>query len=447
MGRVESSELMEASRSETRGNSLSRHLKTALSRETGESDAIRYFNRKSARLSRTMLQGPIPDLKEDGSLEEVVERTSVDGLPATMRMSQQHLEMDDRGTETGTRRDSLEYSAWSASSSAHWADNFIDVPPRKTWQTFMARISISGKREDYVEERKRASSSSRPRFGWRVSYRDLYAPTRQSARILSRSRQLSFSESSGFRVVEPSLSYAIYGKCFSTSLFTLYHNAVRRELRDLYRMIRAVSISPRASSLEGLGIWMNSFDHLIRAILMIHEQIIFPWIESVALLESRVDRGSRMEMQNEALSGLEVVQSILLTLSSEAVDEGTLVTLIESANELGAYLLRYFELIERKCPPAVEMFFTETGTHELETGIRERLIHRRQHPEILYPSISRWLSEASPGLHSRWSSRLFRGRRRIQMRIWMRQYLSGHIRIVERLSPDPMTKLTQSGKV
>jgi len=347
-----------------------------------------------------------------------------------------------------------------------WAEDFVRVPPkRKEWWSFGRAKSSSNVSNQQPSSGRTSISQVEPRFGeWRGSNaskrsggsrnrrRSLgRAPRTSKPRgppLMSsgglRSRMASFSAETPESTEEGGTPFgsqvdttpARYGQCWSLDLFSLYHNVVRYQLGQMIAILRRISSAPcgPAQFLQDLFSWLDTFQKLVNAVLAAHERVIFPWIESVAELEQRVSKEAREEAQAQMEEASVAVSRCRDILEHEGDDQFAFATLVDCLTLLGGQLVGYFKLIERECPPALEMFFTPEAKNDVESTMRDVIMRSKGQAEVFFPMVSIWLEAHSHSLHQKWLNRVMRGgRRRLQLMIWTKALKAGYLRTGDNL--------------
>ncbi|KAA8499040.1 hypothetical protein FVE85_6625 [Porphyridium purpureum] len=145
----------------------------------------------------------------------------------------------------------------------------------------------------------------------------------------SRSLSIRFKQMKTSAVREPSVRYVPYGKGdYTSDLFSLFHNAIKREVQDLYYML--TSMSKRVYDLSHKEMdtfleWMGLFESFVEWYFTMEESMLFSFIElklGHILKTQTCKAASRMSMKSKIkrkFSELEVVTENILNLPAGEV--------------------------------------------------------------------------------------------------------------------------------
>jgi len=109
----------------------------------------------------------------------------------------------------------------------------------------------------------------------------------------------------------PSLQFSSWHKSWVVDLFSLPHNAIRRELIDLYDMIESMEKRKRDFHVElELGLfftWLRTFQRFLYTYFTFEEKVMFPWVESRCIMMTDLCRAMRLACKTKLKSMLNSV--------------------------------------------------------------------------------------------------------------------------------------------
>lgn len=224
-----------------------------------------------------------------------------------------------------------------------------------------------------------------------------------------------------------------FGTQWSKDLFSLYHNAIRRELQDLRRLMDSVRSRLEHGTLTMAHIavlytWLDDFREEVSAIFLIHETIIFPWVEAAVSLDGNLEKSERIQLQSRISSLFGDIESVP-DLEPATFTAAAYGTLNSASLNLCSSLSDYFSEIESRMPEMLEMFFTPDSKKELELVAISRLASGRK-PQLILPSLVRWMDSRKA---AEWTAKTLRSRPRLMMGYWTRQYQKTHTTLVDRI--------------
>eukprot|EP00183_Erythrolobus_madagascarensis_P003031 CAMPEP_0185851632 /NCGR_PEP_ID=MMETSP1354-20130828/10711_1 /TAXON_ID=708628 /ORGANISM="Erythrolobus madagascarensis, Strain CCMP3276" /LENGTH=774 /DNA_ID=CAMNT_0028552661 /DNA_START=333 /DNA_END=2657 /DNA_ORIENTATION=+ len=95
-----------------------------------------------------------------------------------------------------------------------------------------------------------------------------------------------------------SLKFASFGESWAVDVFSLPHNAIRRDLIDLYDMLESMYMRKRVLDvpLEIAMVfeWLRTFRSFLLRYFECEEQVLFPWIESRCIVMADMSRAVRL---------------------------------------------------------------------------------------------------------------------------------------------------------
>ncbi|KAA8490516.1 hypothetical protein FVE85_5041 [Porphyridium purpureum] len=119
------------------------------------------------------------------------------------------------------------------------------------------------------------------------------SPTSGAPTILKDRRQFS----------APSLQFDSWNASWVVDIFALHHNALRREIVDMYDMLasmmrRRKTLRP-AVDVAFFYAWFKELSWFLIEYFELEEQVLFPWVESRCLLMTRLCRAFRLRRKDQ----------------------------------------------------------------------------------------------------------------------------------------------------
>jgi len=198
-------------------------------------------------------------------------------------------------------------------------------------------------------------------------------------------------------ISEPSLVYQVHGRDWSKEIFAVYHNAVRREMMDLYYILGSLNKRQYFLEREEISLFMRWFDlfhWFVVCMLRLDEAVILSWVEaSSAPLEGPMAQDRRSATRREINEQLEKVATRVDETRIQSVPPGELFSVItQSINEFSRILLRYFSDAVRVVGPAIKESQTPESVHRQSMEIAKWVRGVERSHEIL-ELLVRWTGQ------------------------------------------------------
>jgi len=219
---------------------------------------------------------------------------------------------------------------------------------------------------------------------------------------------------------------------WSSDPIVLVHNAIRREIMDLYYILTSVesrrSEMPRAEVTE-FRLWWEAFAEFVALYVVIENEKLFPWIaggasdgsEAQALILSlRMERDEILAMMREAGEAVSTAEG--------QTSEGALNTVLQKMDSFAPSLLQYFRKMEASAPPFVEQRQAPESKDAIEHDIFMRYSRAPGAP-IFVPILLRGIE--SKDVVDQFFAENVKGLARLRWQGWSRKFKDQHWKVVE----------------
>eukprot|EP00190_Bangiopsis_sp_CCMP1999_P005639 CAMPEP_0198722598 /NCGR_PEP_ID=MMETSP1475-20131203/269_1 /TAXON_ID= ORGANISM="Unidentified sp., Strain CCMP1999" /NCGR_SAMPLE_ID=MMETSP1475 /ASSEMBLY_ACC=CAM_ASM_001111 /LENGTH=331 /DNA_ID=CAMNT_0044483511 /DNA_START=66 /DNA_END=1061 /DNA_ORIENTATION=- len=173
---------------------------------------------------------------------------------------------------------------------------------------------------------------------------------------------------------KPDLFLETYGTSYGLDIFTLGHNAVRRDISDLFDMLLAYELrrgDVHLGDVNELFKWLKPMTRFLLDIIALEERLIFPWVTAAAPgLQGEVGSKERLELKEKIIKGIRETQDIKKNCAHMA-PMGVFRKVLESVNKWVRMLLDYFYHEEHSLPGIIEAEYTVEEKVHLDQRIAE----------------------------------------------------------------------------
>mmetsp|Transcript_6245 Transcript_6245/g.11119 ORF Transcript_6245/g.11119 Transcript_6245/m.11119 type:complete len:546 (-) Transcript_6245:440-2077(-) len=217
---------------------------------------------------------------------------------------------------------------------------------------------------------------------------------------------------------------------WATELFALHHNTLRREMVDLFKILKKMEkclLTLNDDDLEAFFVWWGCFANVTREVFAVREAVLFPWLENVLPLEGTLTRDVRRSKQALILQVMHVIDSLKEDMIQTKKSNG-FVRLVLYCEKLCSALLSYMSAMEDEVPSKLEMFFTLDGKLEVDVKVRDWM-WKRKHGHLFFASVYRWVYNTP--LWADWKELHLKGPRKILVSRWYKHYERTHVKHLE----------------
>mmetsp|Transcript_13291 Transcript_13291/g.33705 ORF Transcript_13291/g.33705 Transcript_13291/m.33705 type:complete len:362 (-) Transcript_13291:362-1447(-) len=162
---------------------------------------------------------------------------------------------------------------------------------------------------------------------------------------------------------KPVLFYEVYGSSFGLDLFACPHNAVRRELSDLYDVVHAMTklnLKLTTEDVDSFFRWWAQFRNFLYAVFEVEESVYYPWITSAdSLAMDTISSAERIAMKKKVVEGIKAIDKYKAEKLKEPgiMPYQRVAKIVDLADKFSAPLLQYFYNEERTLPSIIEKHF------------------------------------------------------------------------------------------
>mmetsp|Transcript_3034 Transcript_3034/g.5366 ORF Transcript_3034/g.5366 Transcript_3034/m.5366 type:complete len:911 (-) Transcript_3034:1001-3733(-) len=233
-------------------------------------------------------------------------------------------------------------------------------------------------------------------------------------------------------VTEPVLVPAPYGEKWSMDIFALPHNAIKRELVDLYRILMSLQkrmIDLRHSEIDDFYNWWEVFEAFVLDYFEIEERVIFHWIESrIPLGQTRFSKTQRMVFKGRLSRLMHDIDDCEYKFTNLPAGE-VLPRLLSCLDRFTPRLLEYFGEQERRLPRAIERKFTAEDKRWADEKMMAFMMDAKYTNELVV-LLTRWLNQDQL---KDWKRANLKGTARLSYSVWRNQFNKNHIAIVDEM--------------
>lgn len=253
-----------------------------------------------------------------------------------------------------------------------------------------------------------------------------------------------FVEEQGSATQIPALCMRDYGTgSHVQDLWVLLHNALRREVFDLYDIFETIKkryLVLTWGDIYALRRWWRMFSFFWRLYTMAQDQLLRPLVNNALLVSGNQEKPGKLFQQladtNDWISFKFEEVTCYMEEFEDLPSGRALVLLCRATGELGVRLAGYFSGQEDLYPSLIEASHTELSREESETITLTtelqllELIRSSPYPDEAIVFLIRWM-DVGPGRKSWLVSHLFWGERSTLNRMYKRFALS-HGNVVDR---------------
>jgi hypothetical protein len=221
---------------------------------------------------------------------------------------------------------------------------------------------------------------------------------------------------------------------FASDLWTLHHNAIKRELFDLYEIIGVIRLrylSLSFGDFYNLRVWWRLFGVFLIQYLTIEVTLLDPLIKTVVGVDGRGESLRRkvtplVEMREWVLCKFEEISGYMEEF--ETLPRGRALSLIcRTIDALGFKLLTLFHQQERTLPSMVESYHDETIKKVTELKVIEFLRTSDFFPEAIVHQ-TRWMEAGK--VRDQWLTNHLRWSEKANVARFYRRYEMNHGKFV-----------------
>mmetsp|Transcript_13305 Transcript_13305/g.27028 ORF Transcript_13305/g.27028 Transcript_13305/m.27028 type:complete len:723 (-) Transcript_13305:1168-3336(-) len=230
-------------------------------------------------------------------------------------------------------------------------------------------------------------------------------------------------------VREPPLKLSSFGERWSLDAFTLFHNAIRIEMKDLFSMLTGIRRCLGCMVPEHIKeffAWFGVFRELVTKIFELQHAVILPKISAFLPLENDLDEDAILDHHRDVLSYTDKISrfqdDFLVRRSDRAFAK-----LMISVEDFSGSILHLFAVLESDLPDVVQVVGRQIT---LENDIRAH-IRKWNKPGIFLPIIARSLSEAA---RAEWIRQNIRGKWKLSWSNWVTHVENSHTLIARKLA-------------
>lgn len=177
----------------------------------------------------------------------------------------------------------------------------------------------------------------------------------RTARISKRGVELEITHA------YPDVKLTPFGNNWATDSFALIHNAIKAELRDMFRMANVMQKRKMLLTLKHIDVfyeWWSDFKEFVTTALDIEEEVYFPWVGSKDYVRGAFKKSERMKVNGATRKTIENIteykDKFLPYLPVGERLEGLLV-LLDGFNAL----LKHYDAVTSSLPQYLETLFKQ----------------------------------------------------------------------------------------
>ncbi|KAA8496479.1 hypothetical protein FVE85_0208 [Porphyridium purpureum] len=228
---------------------------------------------------------------------------------------------------------------------------------------------------------------------------------------------------------EPVLIPAPYGEKWSMDVFALPHNALKRELLDLYKILGSLQrrmIDLRHSDIDDFYNWWEVFEAFILDYFDMEEKIVFPWIQSrIPLGKTKFSQTQRSILKGRLSKLMHDVDECEYKFSYLPAGE-VLPRLLQCMDKFSPRLLEYLGEQERRLPRALDKKFAAADKAVLDQKLMDYMMQAKYTNELV-TIMTRWLNDAQL---KEWKRTNLKGTARLSYTMWKNSLYKNHVSIV-----------------
>jgi len=193
---------------------------------------------------------------------------------------------------------------------------------------------------------------------------------------------------------EPALHMAPYGQFWSMDVFSLPHNAIRRELLDCYIILYAMDVRRlelTSKDIASFFQWWTVFVKFFEVYLDAEDVVLYPWIESGVKLSGLLEAKKRAKIKEHLRLILGLLTNAEAKLIKMAEDDGEPVFLMKRAvDKISLLTQEYFVAQERVIPRMLGSVYTLKDKRAYDRRFINFLLKSEQ-SGFNVALVSRWL--------------------------------------------------------
>eukprot|EP00180_Rhodochaete_pulchella_P000799 Plantae.Rhodophyta-Rhodochaete_pulchella.ctg16312.p1 GENE.Plantae.Rhodophyta-Rhodochaete_pulchella.ctg16312~~Plantae.Rhodophyta-Rhodochaete_pulchella.ctg16312.p1 ORF type:complete len:420 (+),score=62.23 Plantae.Rhodophyta-Rhodochaete_pulchella.ctg16312:66-1262(+) len=231
---------------------------------------------------------------------------------------------------------------------------------------------------------------------------------------------------------KPAIFAEVYGGgSYGLDLFTFTHNAVRRELSDLYDLLWALDrfgADVTFSDIDKFYAWWGVFSAFCRDCFDIEERFVYPLITVAVPVQGLASNTDRMRQKAELIRAIVDVDRCRARHAT-ATAQMFLYRLFNLVDRFAPTLLAFFAHEEKNLPQLVEDNFTEQEKLKLDERIVTYMSKSRNRNHT-FPLLLRWMNADQRG----WWRKMYLPKRvDLQLPGWVAAFDENHLDIVNSL--------------
>mmetsp|Transcript_15436 Transcript_15436/g.41434 ORF Transcript_15436/g.41434 Transcript_15436/m.41434 type:complete len:392 (-) Transcript_15436:505-1680(-) len=220
-----------------------------------------------------------------------------------------------------------------------------------------------------------------------------------------------------------------YGKLWSVDVIALYHNALKKELQDMYGIVEAMykfQINLGFEDIERFYTWWEVFEGFIIDYFDIEEHVLFPYIsERVPLGNTKLSKTERTTLKGRMTRTLREIDDMEDSFMNRPPGE-MLPRFVEFLDQFSPRLLGYFHLEETIVPNVLQRNFEVQDRGRIQSRVFDFLKNRKYASETLVLQ-SRWLNAEHLKI---WKAETLKGTARVSYNMWRMKLEKTHQMIV-----------------
>mmetsp|Transcript_339 Transcript_339/g.624 ORF Transcript_339/g.624 Transcript_339/m.624 type:complete len:373 (-) Transcript_339:1983-3101(-) len=234
---------------------------------------------------------------------------------------------------------------------------------------------------------------------------------------LQRKKSLLKSQKRQIVIKMPVIIASPYGKLWAVDILALYHNAVKKELQDMYHMVEAMhkfQMSLGMEDIERFYSWWEVFEGFVIDYFDIEENVVFPYLaQRVNLNSTKLNDAERKMTKGKLTRVLKNIDDMEDRFHNRPPGE-MLKSFVAFLDEFSPRLLGYFQLEERIVPKLFQSNFEESDRGVIQARVYDFLKNRQYMNETLVLQ-SRWL----PAIHLKvWKIETLKGTSKVAYNVW-----------------------------
>jgi len=168
---------------------------------------------------------------------------------------------------------------------------------------------------------------------------------------------------------EPPLYLSSYGVGdWWIDVFSLYHNALRREMQDMYYML--TSMHKRVLTLAHDDVnqffdWFDVFVMFLEWYFKVEEIALYPWVEERLVMPDELQKLPRLQLKAQVVEIVKTVDECLGKFDYLPAGE-VLPSLLNGVGTFAPMLVGYFRRVEKQVCPLIKEAFTEDDKKKLD---------------------------------------------------------------------------------